>query len=127
MVKNNCRDKKQTLKMSIYSVEQAFQSRSGDSVPFPNAEGSNSVDLYCSQMRKITKQQDCTVPKYGRHKLSRFVLFPNAESINSVELYHSQMRKTTKQQDCIVPKCGWLKFNCFVLFAVCESLTSTKL
>ena len=92
MVKNKCRDKKQTLKMKIYSEEQAIQSRSGDSVPFPNAEGSNSVDLYCSQMRKITKQQDCTVPKYGRHKLSRFVLFPNAEDNKTTGLHRSQMR-----------------------------------
>ena len=93
MVKNNCRDKKQTLKMSIYSVEQAFQSRSGDSVPFPKAEGINSVDLYCSQMRKTTKQQDYTVPKCGRYQFSRFVSFPNAEDINSTVLYCSRYAK----------------------------------
>ena len=53
MVKNNRRDKKkQTLKMSIYSEEQVFQPHSGDSVPFPKAEGANSVDLFRSQMRK---------------------------------------------------------------------------
>ena len=86
MVKNNCRDKKQTLKMSIYSVEQAFQSRSGDSVPFPKAEGINSVDLFLSQMRKTTKQQDCIVPKCGRLKFNRFVLFAVCESLTSTKL-----------------------------------------
>jgi hypothetical protein len=93
MVKNKCRDKKQTLKMKIYSEEQAIQSRSGDPVPFPKAEGINSVDLYCSQMRKTTKQQDYTIPKCGRLKFSRFVLFPNAEDNKTTGLHHSQMRK----------------------------------
>ena len=93
MVKNNCRDKKQTLKMSIYSEEQVFQPHSGDSVPFPKAEGANSVDLFRSQMRKVSIQSIYIVPKCGRHKFSRFVPFPNAEDNKTTGLHRSQIRK----------------------------------
>ena len=111
--------------MKIYSEEQAIQPHSGDSVPFPKAEGINSVDLYCSQMRKTTKQQDYTVPKCGRLKFSRFVPFPKAEGINSVDLYLSQMRKTLIQLFCTVRKMRKQEIDSIAPFARREGSKTT--
>lgn len=95
--------------------------------PFPNAEGSKTVGLYRSQMRKATKQSDYTVPKGGRQQNNRIVPFPNAEDSKSIGLCCSQRRKIAKQQDCIVPVCGRHKFRQFAPFPKAEDMKTVFL
>ena len=94
---------------------------------FARRECSKSTRLHPSQMRKATKQPDCTVPKCGRQQNNRIVPFPNAEGSKTTGLHRSQMRKATKQADCTVPKCGRQQNKRIALFPNAEGPETIKL
>ena len=59
---------------------------------FARRECSKSTRLHPSQMRKATKQPDCTVPKCGRQQNKRIALFPNAEGPETIKLAKAKIK-----------------------------------
>ena len=91
---------------------------------FARRECSKSTRLHPSQMRKATKQPDCTVPKCGRQQNNRIAPFAGGESSKSTGLHPSRAANAAKRQNCTLRGRRKQQNNRIVPFARRESLNN---